>query len=156
MAARVLILLGTNKGVFFLESDAARAEWSLRGPFCDTWPINHVLGDPETGTIWAGGGNGWVGTDVWKTTDLGASWSKSGAGLAFEAPGEEVACVWSFAKQNGTLYAAVNPAALFQSEDGGETWQHLEGLQQHPSRPDWHGGGAGRCGCFTQRGRYTY
>ena len=39
------VLVGTTKGVFILDA----ATWSVRGPFCDGWPINHVVGDPATG-----------------------------------------------------------------------------------------------------------
>ena len=51
MATKVLILLGTKKGAFILESDALRSSWQLRGPFCETWPMNHAIADPATGTI---------------------------------------------------------------------------------------------------------
>ena len=95
MPTRVLVLLGTRKGAFILESNAARAEWSLRGPFCDAWPINHVIADPVTGTIYAGGGNDWFGPAVWKTTDLGATWTHSSAGLAYAAGEPPVQSVWT-------------------------------------------------------------
>ena len=52
MAKRVLILVGTKKGAFIIEGDAARRSWKLRGPFCETWPMNHVIADPVTGTIY--------------------------------------------------------------------------------------------------------
>ena len=45
MKKRVLILVGTRKGAFILESDARRKSWELRGPFCEHWPMNHVVGD---------------------------------------------------------------------------------------------------------------
>lgn len=144
MAAKVLILLGTTKGVFILQSDAARSSWELSGPFCDGWPINHVIADPTSGAIFAGGGNDWVGHEVWKSPDLGRSWSRSGEGLAYEADaGEPVHAVWSLGARNGSLYAGVKPAGLFRSDDGGESWQHIAGLQKHPTRPEWRGGGAG-------------
>ena len=143
MSAKVLILLGTSKGAFIAESDTKRNSWELRGPFCDTWPINHVAGDPATGAIYAGGGNKWFGHDVWKSTDLGATWTRSGEGLAYDEGKEPVEAVWSFASQNGSLYAGVKPAGLFRSDDGGQSWRHIGGLQEHPTRPDWHGGGAG-------------
>ena len=140
---RVLVLVGTKKGVFIAESDASRRAWSLRGPFCETWPMNHVVGDPETGTIYAGGGNEWFGPAVWKTTDFGETWTHSSAGIAYEAGAEPVKAVWSIARRNGSLYAGVQPAGLFRSEDGGETWSHVDGLQKHPTRPEWQPGGAG-------------
>lgn len=143
MGARVLLLLGTTKGAFIAESDASRRSWELRGPFCDTWPINHVAADPASGTIYAGGGNKWFGHDVWKSTDLGATWSKSGEGLTYDEGSETLEAVWSLAVGNGSLYAGVKPAGLFRSDDGGQSWTHVSGLQKHPTRPNWQGGGAG-------------
>ena len=51
--------------------------------------------------------------------------------------------VWSLAAGHGVLYAGVEPAGLFRSADGGQSWQHVGGLQDHPSRPHWHPGGGG-------------
>ena len=55
------VLVGTTKGLFLINGSAGRTDWTVRGPFCDGWPINHAIGDPETGTIWAGGGGEWNG-----------------------------------------------------------------------------------------------
>lgn len=88
MASRVLLLLGTRKGAFIVEGDAGRRSWTLRGPFCETWPMNHVVGDPASGTIYGAGGDAWFGPAVWKSTDFGESWTHSSAGLAYDA-GEE-------------------------------------------------------------------
>ena len=40
------------------------------------------------------------------------------------------------------MFAGVEPAGLFRSDDKGVTWQHVEGLTNHPTRPTW-GPGAG-------------
>ncbi len=143
MVERILVLVGTKKGVFIAESDVERRSWNLRGPFCEHWPMNHVVGDPTTGTIHGAGGNEWFGPAVWKSTDLGESWTHSSAGLAYDAAEEPVKAVWSLQRHNGSLYAGVQPAGLFRSDDDGETWRHLDGLQKHPSRPEWNAGGAG-------------
>lgn len=143
MPEQVLVLIGTKKGVFIAESDADRKSWELRGPFCETWPMQHVVGDPATGTIYGAGGNEWFGPAVWKSTDLGKSWTHSSAGLAYEAGQEPIKAVWSLAARNGRLYAGVEPAGLFASDDAGETWAHVDGLQKHPTRPEWQAGGAG-------------
>ena len=144
MDKKVFILVGTRKGAFILESDAARRSWRLRGPFCETWPTNHVIADPASGTLYAGGGNEWFGPAVWKSTDCGASWTHSSQGLAYEAGQAPVKAVWSLAvAPDGSLYAGVEPAGLFLSEDGGISWSHVDGLQKHPSRPEWNPGGAG-------------
>jgi photosystem II stability/assembly factor-like uncharacterized protein len=143
MTNKVLILVGTKKGVFVLESDAARQSWELRGPYCETWPMNHVIADPATGTILAGGGSEWFGPAVWKSGDLGATWTHSSAGLAYPEGETPIKAVWSLARSGSSLYAGVDPAGLFRSDDGGETWSHLPGLRSHPSRPHWNPGGAG-------------
>ena len=115
----------------------------MRGPFCETWPINHVVGDPATGAIYAGGGSEWFGPAVWQSADLGASWTHSSAGLGYPEGDEPIKCVWSVAAADGRLYAGVQPAGLFQSDDDGQSWRHVEGLRDHPTRPEWQPGGAG-------------
>ncbi|MFC7398286.1 WD40/YVTN/BNR-like repeat-containing protein [Chelatococcus sp. GCM10030263] len=143
MAKKVLVLIGTKKGAFILESDAERRGWDLRGPFCETWPIQHVVADPATGRIFGAGGNPWFGPAVWRSDDFGATWTHSSEGLAYATGEQPVKAVWSLAAGHGRLYAGVEPAGLFRSDDGGLTWTHLEGLQKHPSRPEWNEGGAG-------------
>ncbi len=103
MAEKVLVLLGTKKGAFIAESDADRRSWKLRGPYCETWPINHVVADPKTGAIWGAGGNEWFGPAVWKSTDLGETWTHSSEGLAYAEGEEPIKAVWSLAKGNGSL-----------------------------------------------------
>lgn len=143
MAIKVLILVGTKKGAFILESGAERQSWQLRGPFCETWPMNHVIADAASGTIYGGGGNAWFGPAVWKSTDLGATWTHSSTGLAYAAGEEPIKAVWSLAPGAGTLYAGVEPAGLFRSDDAGQSWRHIAGLRDHPSRPHWQPGGGG-------------
>ena len=106
MTTKVLLLLGTKKGAFIFESDRARNDWQLRGLYCEAWPINHVIADPETGVIYAGGGNAWFGPAVWKTTDFGANWTHSSEGLAYGEGEAPVSSVWSLANGAGRLYAA--------------------------------------------------
>ena len=143
MTGKVLILVGTRKGAFIADSDAKRSSWRLRGPFCETWPMNHVIADAASGTIYGGGGNAWFGPAVWKSTDLGATWTHSSAGLAYAAGEEPIKAVWSLAPSAATLYAGVEPAGLFRSDDGGQSWRHVAGLRGHPSRPSWQPGGGG-------------
>jgi photosystem II stability/assembly factor-like uncharacterized protein len=144
MADKVVLLVGTKKGSFIFESSPERRAWSMRGPFCDTWPIHHVVADPKSGAIYAGGGNEWFGPAVWKSTDLGATWTHSNAGLAYAEGETPVKAVWSLAPAtDGALYAGVEPAGLFKSTDGGLTWAHVDGLHAHPSRSSWVPGAGG-------------
>ncbi len=143
MAARVLVLVGTKSGSFILESDAARTSWELRGPYCATWPIHHVVYDPATKALLAGGGNAWFGPAVWRSEDLGMTWSQSGEGFTYGPDGPEIKTVWHLAPAHGALYAGVDPAGLFRSVDGGVTWTHVAGLRAHPSNPHWVPGAGG-------------
>ena len=77
MPISVTVLVGTTKGTFLLRSKDDRASWQVSGPHCDGWPINHVLADPDTGTIWAAGGGEWQGAGVWRSTDHGQTWALS-------------------------------------------------------------------------------
>ncbi|TQF77123.1 exo-alpha-sialidase [Elioraea sp. Yellowstone] len=142
MATRVLVLVGTRKGAFILESDAARRDWSLAGPFCEAWPINHVIGTPD-GRLHAAGGNEWFGPAVWTCEAPGAGWTHASAGLAYGEGEAPIRAAWSLAAANGHLYAGVEPAGLFRSADNGRSWTHLAGLRAHPSRKDWQPGAGG-------------
>lgn len=159
-----IILLGTTKGAFLMRGNDARTDWKLTGPHCDGWPVNHVIGDPASGMLWAGGGGDWNGAGVWRSTDLGESWTlvrlSRGAMDEWaandpdfakmigwsEAPlpfGGDFSQVWSLCASGGTLYAGTKPANLLASRDGGGNWSRLESLTDHPSAENWSPGAAG-------------
>jgi len=145
VSTRVLVLVGTKKGGFILESDCGRKSWQLRGPFCQAWPINHINYDSASGTLYAGGGNEWFGPAVWRSTDLGETWTHSGEGLTYGDGGPSITNVWNVTPARGALYAGVAPAGLFRSDDGGVTWSHVTGLREHPSCSSWMPGNGGLC-----------
>ena len=155
MTERVLILLGTKKGGFILDGDAGRREWSMRGPLNEGWPIRHLTADPATRTIYAGGGSEWYGPAVWRSDDLGATWTQSSAGLEYGPDEPAVELAWNVTPAHGVLYAGVAPAGLFRSDDNGDTWTHVKGLRDHPSRPGWEAGGGGLCSMASSRTRLT-
>ena len=160
----VTVLVGTTKGAFLVSGGSDRSDWKVRGPFCDGWPINHVIGDPETGTLWAGGGGDWHGAGIWRSEDGGETWELTKltrgtmdewaandpdfaamTGWTDTPPpfGEQFSQVWSLHYAHGTLYAGTKPARFLASQDGGKTWEHLEGLANHPSADSWNPGAAG-------------
>lgn len=162
--AELTILVGTTKGAFLVSGGADRDGWKVRGPFCGGWPINHVIGDPETGTLWAGGGGDWSGAGVWRSTDGGESWQVTRltrgtmddwaekdadfAQMIGWTPeplpfGSDFAQVWSLSLSHGTLHAGTKPANLLASRDGGVSFERVEGLTNHPSAGSWTPGAAG-------------
>jgi len=145
MVERSALLVGTRKGLFVLDGDTDRREWQLRGPLCDGWPIHDTAFDPASGAIFAAGGSPWYGPAVWRSDDLGATWSHSSEGLTYGDNGPKIATSWNVTRAGDLLYAGVEPAGLFRSGDGGATWQHVEGLTNHPTRPEWQPGAGGLC-----------
>ena len=143
MAKRVRLLVGTKKGAFILESDEARKDWSVRGPLCEGWPVHDIIVEPGSGALLVAAGNAWYGPAVWRSEDDGETWTHSSSGLTYGDEAEPMKSIWSLAATpDGALLAGVEPAGLFRSDDGGSTWQHVEGLTNHPTRPTW-GPGAG-------------
>ena len=125
-----------------LDARATTGGWALRGPFCDGWPINHLVADPARGTLFAAASNPWFGPAIWRSEDLGATWTHSSAGLAYP-DGTAVTGAWHVTPADGVVYAGVEPAGLFRSGDDGRTWDHVAGLTDHPSRPTWMPGAGG-------------
>src|SRR3954465_15554034 len=81
--ARPLLLVGTRKGCFTLESDEARRDWTVRGPFCESWPVYHAVHDPKSGAIYAAAASDWFGSAVWRSDDLGETWEHSSEGIGY-------------------------------------------------------------------------
>jgi photosystem II stability/assembly factor-like uncharacterized protein len=165
MASKNLtILVGTTKGAFLISGGSNRSGWSIKGPLCDGWPINHLAGDPQSGTIWAGGGGDWHGAGIWRSGDQGATWDLTrltrgqmdqwaandpdfakmigwqDKPLPFE---DGFSQIWSLGFAHGKLYAGTKPASLLKSDDMGKTFERVQSLNDHPSSDSWNPGAAG-------------
>lgn len=143
--SQMLLMVGTTKGTFLLRSDEKRTHWTVSGPYCENWPIRHVNYDPATRAIYAAGGSDWYGPAVWKSTDMGETWSHSSQGITYGDDGPKINTLWNITPAHGSLYLGADPAGLFRSDDGGQSWVHVEGLTNHPTRPEWMPGGGGLC-----------
>src|SRR5439155_3731317 len=118
-----LLLVGTRKGVFLLESDADRQKWELRGPFCEGWPVYHAIHDPASGTIYAAAASEWHGSAVWRSPDLGETWELSSEGLAYDGGdgnggGRKLSKVSTLAVSDDRLLVGVEAPGIFESRDG--------------------------------------
>jgi len=136
--ARTVVLVGTRKGCFLLESDEARRDWELRGPFCEGWPVYHAVHDAGTGSIYAAAASEWHGSAVWRSPDLGQTWEHSSEGLAYESEGEKkMSKVSNLAVKNGRLLAGVEMPGIFESKDGGQSFSLLTTLAGQPGSEGW-------------------
>src|SRR5580765_3429598 len=129
---RTLLLVGTRKGAFFLESHYRRT-WELRGPFCEGWPVYHAIHDPVGGGIYAAAASEWHGSAVWRSPDLGETWTHSSEGIAYgEDTGRKVSKVSTLAVKDGRVLVGVEAPGIFESRDDGANWSLLSTLEGQP------------------------
>jgi hypothetical protein len=149
----VVVLVGTTKGLFALAADPARQDWQLSGPWFRGEEIYAAALDCRNGRtrLLVGATSSHWGPSVYRSDDLGATWVEpEPQTLAFpEDTGAAVAHVWQLQPagdaQPDVVYAGVEPAALFRSDDGGASFRLDEGLWNHPHRVQWQPGGGGLC-----------
>jgi len=136
--AQTLLLIGTRKGCFVLESDADRRDWRLRGPYCEGWPVYHAVYDPGSGSIYAAAASEWHGSAVWRSRDLGATWDHSSDGLGYDDDaGRKLSKVSTLALADDRLLVGVEAPGIFESRDGGETFSLLSTLAGQPGSEMW-------------------
>jgi hypothetical protein len=149
----VVVLVGTTKGLFAMAAGADRASWTMHGPWFRGEEIGAATLDCRGGRtrVLVGATSSHWGPSVYRSDDLGATWVEpEPTTLRFpEATGAAVERVWQLQPAGparpDVVFAGVEPAALFRSDDGGETFQLDQGLWDHPHRPQWQPGGGGLC-----------
>lgn len=146
-----VVLVGTKKGGFVFHSKDRR-KWSTLGPYMKGVSVYHMILDPRDGrTIYAGAFNPsehW-GPAVFRGRLGGPVKPTRGRPAFREGSGLAVAQVWHLEPgprgEPDTLYAGVEPAALFRSDDRGDSWQDFPGLNYHATREKWQPGYGGLC-----------
>jgi photosystem II stability/assembly factor-like uncharacterized protein len=149
----VLMLAGTMKGAFVLRSDKSRHNWEVGGPYFPGRAIYAMTLDDRNGRnrLWAAVNSSYWGSYLSSSDDLGKTWTEPETyGVKFpEGTDASVKQIWQIAlghpNEPDTLYAGVEPAALFKSTDAGESWSLVKGLYDHPHRAQWMPGGGGLC-----------
>jgi photosystem II stability/assembly factor-like uncharacterized protein len=135
---RTVLLVGTRKGCFVVESDGDRRDWEIRGPFCEGWPIYHAIHDPASGALYAAAASEWHGAGVWRSTDLGETWEISSEGLNYGENGRRLSKLSGLTAAHGRILAGAETAGVFESRDGGSTWSLLSTLDGQPGREEWN------------------
>jgi len=145
-----LLLVGTTKGAFILRSSSQRSRWEVGGPYFHGHSVYALAFDGRGGQhrIWASTQSYW-GTLLRSTDDFGKSWTNpQQAPIRFPADtGVSLKNIWQITpgreQEPDVLYCGVEPAALFETRDAGETWSLVRGLFDHPHRPRWMPGNGG-------------
>ncbi|MDI2126607.1 WD40/YVTN/BNR-like repeat-containing protein [Yinghuangia seranimata] len=155
MSESLLLAVGTRKGLWLGRSHDGGAGWEFTGPHHPMTGVYSVLIDtrPAVGggqvRLLAGVVSEHFGPAVAASDDLGASWGEPVvATVAFpKDTGASVERVWQLQPgppaEPETVYAGVEPSALFRSGDGGRSFELVRGLWDHPHRPHWEPGFGG-------------
>jgi hypothetical protein len=146
----VALAVGTTKGLFIV------SDGRTDGPF---FPGEAVPSFLETGGRYLAGTVGdHFGPDVRASDDAGISWPTTAPAdesrprpMAFPTDTESALVqVWQLHADSttegrtlGRIWAGVEPAALFCSEDGGGSFEFVRSLWDHASRPSWEPGAGG-------------
>jgi photosystem II stability/assembly factor-like uncharacterized protein len=158
----VALIVGTPKGAAVLTSKDDKS-WSesfvLRG-----WPVTASARDDE-GRVYAAVNSPNYGVAIFASDDLG-EWKQLAAAPRYrpedrgnaehhrivsqmdfsgllKGGGRFVDQIWTLHFAHGALYAGVSEAGLFVSRDRGESWQPVDGFNNHPSRDSWTPGFGG-------------
>lgn len=158
--ATVRILVGTRKGAFVLTSDEARRNWEVSGPFFAGWEIYHIKGSTvDPNRIYVSQSTEWFGQLIQRSDDGGATWKPVSNEFTYEGvPGthqwyDGMQHPWEFKRvwvlepsptDAEVVYAGVEDAALFRSDDGGQRWRELPALREAKGSL-WQPGAGGMC-----------
>src|SRR4029453_10561633 len=124
-----LLLVGTTKGTFLIQSNAQRKRWKVGGPYFHGQAVYAMAYDGRGGQhrVWAATQGIW-GTQLRSSDDFGKSWTNpQEASIRFPRDsGLSLQNIWQISlgrpDEPDVLYCGVEPAALFESRDAGESW----------------------------------
>ncbi len=159
------LLISTRKGLVIGRSKD-RDAWSFGEPMFSGWQVDYAVRDSRNNRIWAAVSHMQWGPHLHFSDDDGASWSEAPApefqGESYSVseydvandewlPAETVegslARIWTIepgpVDRPEVLYAGIDPAALFVSEDNGLSWSLNRSLWEHRTRGAWVPGAAG-------------
>jgi photosystem II stability/assembly factor-like uncharacterized protein len=139
------LLVGTKKGLFVLEGDGGGFEVKARAFAGQS--VEYAMRDRRSGRYLASVTSWFYGPKVWSADDPAGEWEQ-GEGMTLpEGADKALERIWVIVpgEEDGLVYAGGDPGPLFESRDGGRTWELNRGLWEHPTRPEWNPGNGGLC-----------
>ena len=149
----LILIVGTVKGAFIFRSDRNRSRWQIAGPYFKGQSIfsTAYLPGRKAPRMLVGNFSMHWGAVVSRSDDFGATWTEPADGnVKFPAgSGLSLNAVWALEAASllgpDVVFAGTDPAALYRSDDRGETFRPVESLLNHPERPFWLPGFGGLC-----------
>ena len=132
------LLVGTEKGLFRVFAEEAGGRWRIDGPHLAGYPVLHTLATPG-GILYAATAHKIWGAHVYASADGGDTWSALEGVPQYPTDSGRGATnsIWCLAAAGERLFAGIDPAGLFVSDDRGGSWQPVRGLNEHPTRSVW-------------------
>jgi photosystem II stability/assembly factor-like uncharacterized protein/molybdopterin converting factor small subunit len=142
----VEVLLGTRKGLVVLRGPRGERLKVVTRKFVGE-AVEYAMRDPRSGTYIASVTSGQYGPHLFYATDPEGEWTQAEGPVFPKETGATLQRTWVVVpgEEEGVLWAGVDPAALFRSEDNGRSWAINPPLWDEPSRPNWQPGGGGLC-----------
>ncbi|MEU4204524.1 exo-alpha-sialidase [Streptomyces sp. NPDC045470] len=145
----VLLAVGTRKGLFI--GRRRHGDWELSGPHFAAQAVYAIGIDTRRPAprVLAGADSTHWGPSVFHSDDLGETWREPSRPPVKYPPDTETSLerVWQLHPAGpaapDVVYAGTEPGGLFRSADGGETFELVRPLWDHPSRERWVPGGGG-------------
>jgi photosystem II stability/assembly factor-like uncharacterized protein len=140
------LLVSTKKGLFVLQGEPGEPYELTTRAFAGE-PVEFAMRDPRSGRVLAAVTSPFYGPKIFYTDDPSGEWEQA-TGVALPEGGEQaLERIWVIepGEADGSLLAGGDPGVLFQSQDGGASWELNAGLWEHPTRQDWQPGGGGLC-----------
>lgn len=140
----VRLIIGTVKGGFIATANNGRTQWELDGPFFKGWKVTASTRD-RNGRHLIATASDVYGPAVHVSDDL-VNWRQVAKGPAWPKDTErKLNQIWTINAETDKYYLGVDEAGLFDSDDRGESWRQVPGLNEHETRPGWQPGAGGLC-----------
>jgi photosystem II stability/assembly factor-like uncharacterized protein len=134
-------VLATRKGIIILKSTTAG--WEIERTHFDGVKCSYVAVDKKNKTIWAGINHGHWGPKLHVSKNHGKSFEEIGIPQFPKGGKDKLADFWAWARDSkGRIYLGTDPAALFHSDDEGQTWVLNKSFYNMEGKERWFGGGA--------------
>lgn len=122
---------GTTQGIEVLHRDGLGATWRRGARLLDGVHVGSIYVEPVRGGIFVGGH---YESGMWRSLDGGTTWDDVTNGFATR----HIYTVTSTVEDGQpSLYAGIEPAALYRSRDYGQTWVERPALRDVPGRDHW-------------------
>jgi hypothetical protein len=144
MPLSVKLFIGTKRGLFVARANITRDVWSLSAPLLAGRQVYHAAVDARTGSVWACTAHRVWGAHVHRSNDGGRTWDTL-ASAPHHTDERGLSAVWQIAAGRGDapheLWAGIEPAGLFASQDDGAAWSPVTSLNAHATAAAWQPAG---------------